>query len=862
MQLCPEKPTVRWIVLIVVWALVGLLSARLTNDASQYLHHLDRLGLRGETAATTPLKLPTFTFAADAETWIRYALQLGEKGELRLRNTDIDNAPYGRPVHWNSAWAWVIASAGELRHYVTGEPLPIATEQAAVWLNFWVLFVITVIMSAWAASRAGEVAGIVIALGLLGSNRFYEGFVPSYVDHHGLLAAAAFGLTLGGLFMVRGRLQSGALIKSMPTSPKDARTAAVFSAVCGAIGLWISAASAIPPIAIVGVAGLVAALFTNQVKPRANDSCDPQAWRVWGRVGALLSVVFYVVEYFPSHMALRLETNHPLYALAWWGGGEIIATICESRIFQLRHGPRDKFRFGCAIAAVSVVPLAMLFCGPNVFVLNDPFMTDLHKYIFEFKSVPEMAGLFGWEKTIQAFDLTVLSLPALTAILLFRSNERDISTVFALVSSCAFFAMGIWQERWLLNASGPLVCSSLVAIGVLSRRQRFATSYATSLLLVAFVFGPPLWMRMKEYSTLAARTAITREAFGCLFRDVAATLRSSQPSGDITLLSSPNSSTGIGYYGRFKTIGTLYWENAEGLKAAAAIFSAQTDDEAEKLIKARGITHIAMISDENFLGPYYALLHPDAKADDLKTTFGYRLLVANQFPKWLRILPYQVPSDLRPLNAKVILFKVDFSQSFADALFHLAMAQVAWGALPDASRTLDQLAGIVPNAPEPWLRKAEVFIAEREFDAAVPALERGVKLAASTDQVRLFVEGGRALQTAGAPEQACLMYRKALTSGFDAVAAYNLAWILSTSKIVAIRSGAEAVQLAEQLVKLNPNSPAFLSCYAAALAECGRTSEAAEVAVLAINKAGNDFAAAQKLASHLAEYRAGRAWRE
>ena len=37
------------------------------------------------------------------------------------------------------------------------------------------------------------------------------------------------------------------------------------------------------------------------------------------------------------------------------------------------------------------------------------------------------------------------------------------------------------------------------------------------------------------------------------------------------MLASPNASMGIGYYGNFKTIGTLFWENAPGLRAAAEI---------------------------------------------------------------------------------------------------------------------------------------------------------------------------------------------------------------------------------------------------------------------------------------------------
>jgi hypothetical protein len=34
-----------------------------------------------------------------------------------------------------------------------------------------------------------------------------------------------------------------------------------------------------------------------------------------GCAGAAASLVFYAVEYFPEHMALRLAVNHPLHSV-------------------------------------------------------------------------------------------------------------------------------------------------------------------------------------------------------------------------------------------------------------------------------------------------------------------------------------------------------------------------------------------------------------------------------------------------------------------------------------------------------------------------------------------------------------------
>src|SRR5678809_90656 len=177
---------------------------------------------------------------------------------------------------------------------------------------------------------------------------------------------------------------------------------------------------------------------------------------------------------------------------------------------------------------------------------------------------------------------------------------------------------------------------------------------ATAAAVAAILFLPGGWDRYySAHAAVAARIVNPGEAQMALARDVAAVLRSTQPSGDITLLASPNGSTSVGYYGRFRTLGTLYWENAEGLKAAAAIFSTADDSQAERLIRARRVTHVAMFSDENFIEPYLVLSNPQATPQMLQRSFGWRLLTGAEIPAWLEPIPYEAPPDLRVLNNPV-----------------------------------------------------------------------------------------------------------------------------------------------------------------------------------------------------------------
>lgn len=661
MRLSEESRPLWWLSLAAVWVTVALLVAVHAVAVRDYLSMSGGLGLRGASAPSTPLRLTIPFFAADAQTWIRHAISLSEGNGPRLRFTTIDNAPAGREVHWSSAWAWTIVGAGRLDQRLTGESFPRATEHAARWLNAVVLMALVIGFSFWTARRAGAAAGVVVALGMVGVDQFYEGFYPTYVDHHGLLTAAVFGLMLGGMFMGAGwwvtpERGAGSLL---PTSQRDVRRSAMFSAICGAVGMWISAASLVPPVAIIGVSGLAAALIQARALQGRKISFDGGAWRLWGRVGAGLSLVFYLVEYVPSHVGLRLDVNHPFYALAWLGGGELIAQVVERWLAAPALRWANPLGVVWPLLAVAVAPITMLLGGPAAFAMRDPFLFDVHRNIYEFLYMWDRVKLGGWGEFFRLADVNSLVLIVALVLLCVRSPSDKVVLWFSTLATLAFLAMAYWQVRWLLNASGPEICLTLVVLAAVLRDQKALTRWVAVLAVVGLLYVPSTIGRIREALGQTAHASIDpRDALQPLYRDVAGALRASAPTADVTVLSSPNSSVSIGYYGLFKTIGTLYWENNEGLKIAARIFSAHEDKDAAALIRARRITHIAMISEQNFIGPYYALLHPGAAPDDVKKSFGYRLLASRQFPEWLRPIPYQVPDDLRALNVTVLLFKV------------------------------------------------------------------------------------------------------------------------------------------------------------------------------------------------------------
>lgn len=843
MQLSTESYRQRWLLLVASWVFAAFALLPQAGLVGRYLDITGQLGLNGKTEAVTPLRQIYPAFAADALVWVRHSVALVEGDQVRLRRTTIDNAPGGREVHWNSAWAWAIVGSGWVHHLFTGQAIQHSIEKATVWFNPITLLALTIVVSAWATKRGGIIFGVMVAVAMSTSDRFYEGFFPGYVDHHGLLTVTAFGVMLGAIFMGAGWWQPKPIENDAPTllpdSPTSTRGAAVFSALAGACGLWISAASAIPPVALTGIAGVLAIIMHGRHTARQGATFDGQTWRIWGRVGAASSFAFYLVEYFPQHMSLRMEPNHPLHALAWLGAGELIAQFGERWLARDSARWSNLGRLIWPSAAVIAGPALVAVGGMKVFVVLDPFMSRLHNdYIQEFLPIWRTIRGFDGVGMFQVIGLGLLPLVLGVATLSYQRRQASIVLWFSTIAAALFIAMAIWQSRWLLNASGIQVCLMLVVLTTWTIRQPLWIRWVSALVTVSALYGSAAVLRYVNASEQVAKRQVSpKDAAGALNRDIARALRESQPQGDIVLLASPNASTGVGYYGRFKTLGTLYWENSEGLKAAARLHAAKSEQEAAELLQKYQVTHIALVFEENFIEQYHRLIYPDAKPEEVKLTFGYRLMQDKVVPQWLQMIPYKVPDDLALLKPFVMLFKVNFKQTMPEALYHVAESQRISGDLVAAERTIDAILRDWPNFYEPWLRKGEFLVARKAWREAAEAMLKGTGLAPAELRPGLFAAAASTFYTNQEHALAIEIYRLALANSPTPDLSSYLAWVLATSRQDNLRNGKESVELAQAVLKTRPTSPSYLSVLSAALAELGRGAEAIATADQAVANA-------------------------
>ncbi len=821
--------------MLATWLVCGGLILLHTTAERDYITLLDGLGLRDAAEPRTPLRQVIPARHADAQMWVRHALTAEETGTARLRFTTVDNAPVGREVHWSSGFLGVLRSGAAVHRMATGQTGALALERTLLWLNAVLLIGVVVVLSTWAGRRAGAGAGVVVALAMVGHNRFYEGFAPGNVDHHGLVNAAVLGLLLGVLFMGAGwwHAEGKAQGSLLPASREQARRAAILSGLCGGLGLWLSAAAVVPIIALAGMAGLVVAWRFGPAARREGAIFDPSLWRLWGRVGAGASVVFYLFEYAPFHLGLRLEVNHPLYALAWWGGAEIVAQLAAARLARLEATPTgSRLRFTALIGplvAVSAVPLTIWIAGPAAFLVGDPFVGELRHFVAEGRSMPAFVRQLGVGPLLFDLGVALLLVPAGWVVLRQRGAAQITVGCLALVVAL-LLAMTVFEVRWGRTAAAAQIALvlglALVAAQRSSPRWRRWIIAGAALLLVA----PAVQRVLVSKNENRHHRVAAGDLLQPLYRDIAATLRASQPEGDIILLANPNASAGISYFGRFQSLGTLFWENAPGLRAAAEIYSAATEQEALALLLARRVTHVAMISATNFLGEYYQLLHPGSTPADAKQAFGYQLAARKILPPWLQPVPYRPPADLQDIAAAVHLYKVTPAQTEVERHYHLALAQLAEG---------------------------DITAAEKSFDAAVA-------LTSPEQRFALWEAGGSVFYDYGADAAAVRLFRRALQIAKDANVAVTAAWILATSRDPAVRDGPAALALAEPVPRMPSASPMAWSALAAANAEVGRFPEAVRAAekAIAAARAAGDAATEEILQKRLATFRAGQPWRQ
>lgn len=539
----------------------------------------------------------------DGYHWIMQTERMLAGDGLRIRHTAVDNAPAGRAVHWSSPLRWWLAGLATVAAAMQpGVGAARMLEQVAPLAGPITLALLLLLATPALLRGFGPLAAAAGVLCWVAVFPLYEAFVAGMVDHHG---AAHFAIFAGILLLAA----SGAG-RAVPGDETRAHRLAALSGVTLGVGMWFSAATLLPVVAATAPVALLAALR----RPAPGEAAAvPAVWRTWGAAGFATCMVAWLVEYFPGHMALRLEVNNPLYALAWLAAGDILARVGRARQeAAIRSG--DVAFLAAGVAAILAIPATVMIGGDSVFALADPELRALHRsMIREFQPLwAHVAWTSPWQALLSVSLLPLVLLPA--GAMMARAPSAGLRTVLAaaVCPAVALTALSFLQVRWLGGAAAAMAALLVILLGRTGMRaaRRPAVTVALLLLLAPLPLTSMLFPWRFGYPAGEDLAQLAS-------RDVAHALRHGQPGLTLVVAAPPTTTTWLAWFGGVRGIGTLYWENQQGLRAWEDLRRAADPDAARAVLEAQHAAFLFLPSWEAaampwLRGPLPAWLEPVA----------------------------------------------------------------------------------------------------------------------------------------------------------------------------------------------------------------------------------------------------------
>jgi len=196
-------------------------------------------------------------------------------------------------------------------------------------------------------------------------------------------------------------------------------------------------------------------------------------------------------------------------------------------------------------------------------------------------------------------------------------------------------------------------------------------------------------------------------------------------------------------------------------------------------------------------------------------------------------------------------------------MVNLAIALASTGKVDEAIPYLEKAAELAPGDAGIQTNLGAALVGRGRIEAAIPHLEQAVQAAPESADAHYHL--GAAYAGQGKTANAMGEWRKAIAIDASYVPAlFRIAEVLAANPNASLRNGSEAVELAERAAKLTGGQqPAILDTLAAAYAEAGRFTEAADTArhALAIANQQNDSQLAAGLRGRISLYEANTPFR-
>lgn len=585
---------------------------------------------------------------ADSFQWIMQVQEMFESGRWRLQHVDYDNSPDGRSVRTASAYRWWLGSVAWIHHKVTGDPIGISVERAALLADPIAQTLLLLASAIFIARYFNAWGAGLFSLGFVTIFPLGSAFVPGQPDEFSLLLACT-------LWSV---LPLAAAILKLAKGNSDAtgttiRGLFLLAGIAAGTGLWFGTAGMLPILTGIAAAAIFANLTLHKGKADSTSGSEPLPWRLWATGGAATILFFWLIDRSPAFLdasSWQSDFVHPLYAIAWWGMAEILVwtesrqdTLSRARILVL------------SVAALSICGLAytILFHGSAVGWNLDPIPAKLTRLALS----PESVTIGGWygEAGGPTGMLLVTLLPlalvgmAITILIKSRNVAADYRALaIVVVPSLVAVGYATTQLGWW-NQTGALAL--LVGVVILATRSSSLVVKLSSkgIMVIAAMSG--FFFVYSGLDSKSSETVEQSELETLLERRIAQWLAKRSNPSENGALASPNVSVSLAYFGGLRVLGTPYPENADGFAVAVRLSAASSADEARALVSGREISLVVHPSWDTFLEDYARL-----GTEEPENSF---IAMLNRWlpPRWLEPVEFALPKVPGFENEWVTIFR-------------------------------------------------------------------------------------------------------------------------------------------------------------------------------------------------------------
>lgn len=589
----------------------------------------------------------------DAYHWLSFARDLRASGRFRIRHTGADNAPFGRDVHWAQLPIWSLAAISVVLERAAGLSPPIALEWAGRLLmplaGFLFCSAILLLLARWTHPFIGLVAATSIAVSSL-----YD-FHALRPDHHGFQIAFAVGSLLCLLCSGMGwyRLPSRGPSEGHGLIPllSAARRRFIASGLLGGMALWLGATVFAFVWFAIAAGTAIAILFSSPPGERNDIRLHPDLFRWWGLAGAGSALFYYLLEYAPSHLSMRLEVNHPLYALCFLGTAECLRALACWKQDRAAFRRSDFLSAMGGLLAAATLPVLVLFGPVAWYIPRSPLMLRLHsRFIVDFLPPWQAAGFPAYLEHAPLLLLGAASLGATGILLRRKSIPFPYQAPLILLAAVSLW-LGLlyhWQCRWfqflapvyILFAVGCLatLCESRSRDPAARRRPPWLILGLAGLLLAQS--GHAAHRDLRPIGQMLRVEHMDGHWLQYMLqRNLILQLKAVAHGERFRMILPVDMAPAVHYFGLGDAVPSLYWENLEGLAAAAEFFGDPLPgSRARDVFRKRGITHLLLNRELREPLMFYDLLGGQTDRTGFSACVGGALSEPDEdrIPDWLR----------------------------------------------------------------------------------------------------------------------------------------------------------------------------------------------------------------------------------